>query len=273
MRPSGAGAPAQIERFRAISEAGARNAATALSQLLGRPVRLRVPWARAIPLARVADAAGGARRVVCAMWLRVYGEARGNLLLVFGQDQVRPLLGAVMGALGQDARGAPEAARTKRAGGRGNAAVRRGLRAGNATVRRGARAGSAAVRRGLRAGSAGARPGARAAAGDLDDLECSALREVGNILGAAYLNAVSHLLGLSLLPSIPGLSIDMAGAVTDVLLGEPPAADGTAMVLASQVLEPETGVRAEIFFLPDAASLPVLGRTRGAGPARGPAAP
>ncbi len=35
----------------------------------------------------------------------------------------------------------------------------------------------------------------------------SALLELGNILGCAYLNALSRLLGLSLLPSIPGLRI------------------------------------------------------------------
>ena len=248
MKAPGIGAPPGMERFRAISEAGAKNAATALSQILGRPVRLEVPWARSIPLDRVADAAGGARRVVCALWLRVYGEARGNLLMVFGQDQVRPLLGAIMKAPGA------EPGRAGRAG--------RGRRGAEAARAAGRAAGRGAKRR---AGRDGAR--------DLSELERSALREVGNILGAAYLNAVSQLLGLSLLPSIPGLSIDMAGAVTDALLGEPSPAAGAAMVLASQVLEPETGVRAEIFFLPDAASLPVLESPRASGPAREPGAP
>ena len=244
MSPPGGAAPPEMERFRAISEAGARNAATALSQILGRPVRLEVPWARTIPLQRVADAAGGARRVVCALWLRVYGEARGHLLLVFGQDQVRPLLGAIMNPPGAGPGGSGRPAR-----GRGGPGAAK-------------RAGKAAKRRAPRNGTR-----------DLSDLERSALREIGNILGAAYLNAVSHLLGLSLLPSIPGLSIDMAGAVTEALLVDESPAAGTAMVLASEVLEPESGVRAEIFFLPDAASLPVLGSARAGGPDRGPGAP
>jgi chemotaxis protein CheC len=245
MSPAGAAAaPEALERFRAISEAGARNAATALSQLLGRPVRLLVPWARAIPLHQVADAAGGARRVVCGLWVRVYGEARGNLLLVFGQEQVRPLLAAVMG---------------------GNAAAKGGEGVSPARGRARGRAGGAGGARSGGAGGTGA-----GGAGDLTEVERSALREIGNILGAAYLNAVSHLLGLSLLPSIPGLSIDLAGAVTDVLLGDPAPHSDTALVLASQVLEPQTGVRAEIFFLPDAASLPLLGRRGGTAP---PAAP
>lgn len=45
------------------------------------------------------------------------------------------------------------------------------------------------------------------------DLEESALKEVGNILGGAYLNALSDFLGLLLLTSVPGLAIDVTAAV------------------------------------------------------------
>lgn len=45
------------------------------------------------------------------------------------------------------------------------------------------------------------------------EVEKSALKEAGNILGAAYLNALSDFLGMMLLTSVPGLAIDLAGAV------------------------------------------------------------
>lgn len=45
------------------------------------------------------------------------------------------------------------------------------------------------------------------------DLEQSALKEVGNILGGAYLNALSDFLGLLLLMSVPGLAMDVTAAV------------------------------------------------------------
>ena len=45
------------------------------------------------------------------------------------------------------------------------------------------------------------------------ELEQSALKEAGNILGGAYLNALSEFLGMLLLTSVPGLAIDMAAAV------------------------------------------------------------
>lgn len=191
-----------LSRFQAIGEAGARNAATALSQIIGRPVRLEVPWADAVPLEKVADAAGGASRVVGALSLRVYGEARGNLLLVFAQDQVGRMLELVL-----------------RHSGVRNA------------------------------------PGRAAAQPELSAMERSALLEVGNILACAYLNAVSHLLGVSLLPSIPGLALDMVGAVTDYLLIELAPVSDTAVVFACEVREPDSGLRVEIFFLPDPSAI------------------
>jgi chemotaxis protein CheC len=45
------------------------------------------------------------------------------------------------------------------------------------------------------------------------DVEKSALKEAGNIIGAAYLNALSDFLGMMILTSVPGLAIDQAGAV------------------------------------------------------------
>ena len=92
-------------------------------------------------------------------------------------------------------------------------------------------------------------------------------------MAAAYLNAVSHLLGVSLLPSIPGLAIDMVGAVTDFLPIEMLPLGETALVLASELLEPSSGLRGEFFFLPDPRTVPVLGRGPAPGRGAGPAAP
>lgn len=45
------------------------------------------------------------------------------------------------------------------------------------------------------------------------EMERSALKEVGNMLAGAYLTALSDFLGMLLLPSVPDLALDMAGAV------------------------------------------------------------
>jgi len=44
-------------------------------------------------------------------------------------------------------------------------------------------------------------------------MEQSGLKEVGNILVSAYMNALSDFMGMMLVPSIPSLVIDLSGAV------------------------------------------------------------
>src|SRR5215210_3840076 len=48
---------------------------------------------------------------------------------------------------------------------------------------------------------------------DLGELEQSAIKEAGNILSGAYMNALSDFMGLMLLPSPPSLAVDMSSAV------------------------------------------------------------
>jgi len=46
---------------------------------------------------------------------------------------------------------------------------------------------------------------------ELDAMDESALMEIGNILAGSYLNAFYTFTGMSMLPSIPALAVDMAG--------------------------------------------------------------
>src|SRR6476660_7163230 len=48
---------------------------------------------------------------------------------------------------------------------------------------------------------------------DLGEMEQSAIKEAGNILSSAYMNALSDFMGMMLLPSPPALAIDMSTAV------------------------------------------------------------
>ncbi len=47
----------------------------------------------------------------------------------------------------------------------------------------------------------------------IGELEASSLKEAGNILAGAYLNALSDFMGMMLLPSVPSLVVDLSGAV------------------------------------------------------------
>jgi chemotaxis protein CheC len=51
---------------------------------------------------------------------------------------------------------------------------------------------------------------------EFDEMELSALMELGNIMTGAYLNALSDLTKLKIYPSVPEVKIDMAGAILSV---------------------------------------------------------
>jgi len=53
---------------------------------------------------------------------------------------------------------------------------------------------------------------------DVDEMEQSVLKEIGNIMVSSYLNAISDFYRCSLLPTPPGLAVDMAAAVVDSVL-------------------------------------------------------
>lgn len=51
---------------------------------------------------------------------------------------------------------------------------------------------------------------------EFSEMELSALKEIGNIITAAYLNSIATLTNLTIYPSVPDVCIDMAGAILSV---------------------------------------------------------
>ena len=51
---------------------------------------------------------------------------------------------------------------------------------------------------------------------EFNEMETSALKEIGNIITGAYLNSLSTITNLKIYPSVPDLTIDMAGAILSV---------------------------------------------------------
>ena len=80
----------------------------------------------------------------------------------------------------------------------------------------------------------------------------SALGEIGNILGAAYLNALSSMTGLSMLPGTPQVITDLLGAMVASVLAGAVGHGDVALVLDSEL--DITGEPCAISFLllPDA---------------------
>lgn len=92
----------------------------------------------------------------------------------------------------------------------------------------------------------------------LTELEISTLKEVGNILASAYLNALGNMLKMPLIPSIPLFSFDMAGAIVDdvlIALGE--AGDAAFMIETEFTIGNER-TSGHFFLLPATPSLDVI---------------
>lgn len=93
--------------------------------------------------------------------------------------------------------------------------------------------------------------------GDFGELEQSSLKEAGNILGGAYMNALSDFMGMMLLPSVPSLVVDLSAAVlTTTYLNFGQDRDFVFCVETNfHFNEADRTLRGHFLLLPDLASL------------------
>jgi chemotaxis protein CheC len=87
----------KMDVLKEIGNIGAGNAATALSTLLNRPVDMTVPTVNFIPFEAIADRVGGSEAVVIAIFLRVEGDAPGNMFFILTREPAKRLLQGLLG--------------------------------------------------------------------------------------------------------------------------------------------------------------------------------
>ena len=93
---------------------------------------------------------------------------------------------------------------------------------------------------------------------ELDEMDYSALKEIGNILSGAYISSLSSLTNLNIKISIPSLCIDMAGAIISV-----PAIQfgymGDKVLLIETILQDGSNtVKGNFFLIPESKSFKTL---------------
>jgi chemotaxis protein CheC len=81
----------QLDALGELANIGSGTAAGALSSMIGLPVDVSVPNARALPLADAVDAAGPAETPVTAVALPVIGDLEGIVLMIFAADDATRL--------------------------------------------------------------------------------------------------------------------------------------------------------------------------------------
>ncbi|WJH33283.1 chemotaxis protein CheC [Paenibacillus aurantius] len=82
----------QLDVLKEVGNIGAGHAATALSNLLDKPVDMLVPQVRLVPFEGISESVGGAEEVVVAIYLRVEGETPGNMFFILSEESAKGLL-------------------------------------------------------------------------------------------------------------------------------------------------------------------------------------
>jgi len=195
----------QLDALKEISNIGMGHAATALSQMIGQTIRLRVPHVTITEISKVPDHLGGAERMMVGITLQVLGDARGSIMLLFPQESAHRLLCSLLGQQGKTL--------------------------------------------------------------VMNEMSISALKEVGNILASAYLSALGNMLNKTLIPSVPLLAYDMAGAVVDYVLIDLSRSGDLAMMVETDFSgdsDQELAIKGHFFLLPDPTTLNIFFETLGA---------
>jgi chemotaxis protein CheC len=189
----------QLDALRETANIGAGHAATALSQLTGSTIMIKVPNITVASIEELPSQFTPEEEPVAAVLMHMLGDLSGRTMLVFPKPTVMRLAELML---------------------------RRPV--GSSTA--------------------------------FSELETSAIKEAGNILSGAYMNALSDFLGMLLLPSPPSLVIDMSTAVLTSAIGEfAPDPDAVLCVESEfQLLEMQQTLRGFFLLLPDPASLQVM---------------
>lgn len=87
----------QIDALSEVSNIGAGNAATALSQLLNEKIDMTVPEVNIIPFQKIINEIGSEKEVAGVM-VRVLGDCPGNILFVFEQEAALYIIETLTGS-------------------------------------------------------------------------------------------------------------------------------------------------------------------------------
>jgi chemotaxis protein CheC len=189
----------QLDALRETANIGAGHAATALSQMTGNTIMIKVPAINILQLEAIPAQFGEDEEPVAAVMMHMLGDLSGRTLLVFPKPTVMRLAELML---------------------------RRPM--GSSTA--------------------------------LGEMETSAIKEAGNILCGAYMNALSDFLGMLLLPSPPSLVVDMSTAVITSAFAQFSSDPDCVLCVESEFMLTDVGQTLRGFFLllPDPASLQVM---------------
>ncbi len=87
----------ELDALKEVGNIGAGNAATALSQILGKRVDMTVPSARVLSLEKVPEILGGTEKLVVGVYLRMFGDIQGNMMFLLPTESAERLVKMLLG--------------------------------------------------------------------------------------------------------------------------------------------------------------------------------
>lgn len=192
----------EIDTLREIGSIGTGNAATALSQMLGKEVRITMPEVRIMGYNEAIEWIGGPEAVTAGVLVKMGGDVGGIMLSVQKLELVNFILETM---LGQGIRGYEE----------------------------------------------------------LEELQQSALIEIGNIMISAFVTALSGLAGININLTVPAFSVDMQGAILAVPMAEYGGMSDYLMTIGGNFVCNGQEIPSHLLLSPDLRSLDFLLRKLG----------
>ncbi len=187
----------ELDTLCEIGSIGTGNAATALSQLVGKSVRITPPEVRIMGYNEAIEWIGGPEEITAGVLVKLGGEINGIMLSVQKLDFTNLILSSML----------------------------------DETV---------------------------SEYSQLQELERSALIEVGNIMISTFINALSGLAGLSIELTVPAFTVDMQGAIMTVPMAEYGGQSDYIMTIGGDFICDSHKVPCRLLLSPDIRSLNFL---------------
>jgi len=94
---------------------------------------------------------------------------------------------------------------------------------------------------------------------EMDDVDRDAICEVGNICASAYLSAVAKFCGITIVPSPPGVAVDMLHAIMQFVSAMVEEDTSELMVVRTQFIYGKSSYYGFLLYLPDDETIRLLG--------------
>lgn len=192
----------EIDTLREIGSIGTGNAATALSQMLGKEVRITMPEVRIMGYNEAIEWIGGPESVTAGVLVKMSGDVGGIMLSVQKLELINFILETMLGKGIKDYE-------------------------------------------------------------ELEELQQSALIEVGNIMISAFVTALSGLAGININLTVPAFAVDMQGAILAVPMAEYGGMSDYLMTIGGNFVCNGKAIPSHLLLSPDLRSLDFLLRKLG----------